>query len=493
MKKILSYTLILIFAFINSACAEEIKLPNSKTNKYSLKEIILDTESNSYVPEKIIPEKNVSVFDKNASELDSSPVMDEAIMVSDPSIMPNQNKKGIFLISNIKGGVEKYAPKEEFIKNAVDDWFEGNYATGMWGGARPFFESHGLTLRSSILYSPFSKIGGGPTDTSNGRGYTMQHLSVSLDTEKAGLWKGGTFFALYQRKIGSGINGAVGSPIDGWDFPDEMSRIQEYWYQQKLFNNKIRLKVGKQCSSNEFGMIYSGTDFMNLRLAVIPTVPYAGFPYPGFGFMAEVNPTSWLSIKEGIYSKDGNPLNIVGIEVKAKIKNMPGRYMLGSWQMSNSNGIRTIESYSPSGSSYNNFNRNYGVYASFEQMVYKEKKEIPQDRQGIMLFGQLGISPSEKNDTCKYGAVGLHYRGPIPKRDDDIAGLAFGYSNFASRLSDIPTSVGGRIGDEAFIETFYRFHVNKWLYLQPDVQFISHPSGMFQNSIAIGLRSVITF
>lgn len=493
MKEILTCTLVLIFAFVSAASAEEVKPLDSGVSKLILNEISLDTEKDSYVPEGIIPMKNTSIFDKNASELDSSPIMDEAIMMSDPSIAKNEDKKGLFFISNIKGGIQKYIPKEEFIKNAADDWFEGNYATGMWGGARPFLESHGLTLRSSILYSPFSKIGGGATNTSNGRGYTMQHLSVSLDTEKAGLWKGGTFFALYQRKIGSGINGAVGSPIDGWDFSEEANRVQEYWYQQKLFNNKIRLKVGKQCSSNEFGMIYSGTDFMNLRLAVIPTVPYAGFPYPGFGFMTEVNPTSWLSIKDGIYSKDGNPLNILGVEIKAKIKNMPGRYMLGTWQMSNSNGIRTIESTGPSGSNYNNFNRNYGAYASFEQMVYKEKKENPQDRQGVMLFGQLGLSPSEKNDTCKYGAIGFHYRGPIPKRDDDIAGLAFGYSNYASRLSDIPTTVGGRIGDETFIETFYRFHINKWLYLQPDVQFVMHPSGMYDNSIAIGLRSVITF
>lgn len=493
MKRIITYTLILILAFINAANAEEIKPLNSENKNPILNEIVLDSKQNSYVPENIAQVENPPLFGKNTSELDSSPIMDESIMVADPSIMNNQDKKGFFFISNIKGEVQKYFPKEEFVKNVVEDWFEGNYATGMWGGARPFFESHGLTLRSSILYSPFSKIGGGPTDTSNGRGYSMQHLSVSLDTEKAGLWKGGTFFALYQRKIGSGINGAVGSPIDGWDYPDEANRVQEYWYQQKLFNNKIRLKVGRQCSSNEFGMIYSGTDFMNLKLAVIPTVPYAGFPYPGFGFMTEVNPTSWLSVKDGIYSKDGNPLNIIGVEIKTMIKKMPGRYMLGSWQMSNSNGMRTMESTGPSGPSFNDFNRNFGAYFSFEQMVYKEKKENPQDKQGIMVFGQLGISPSEKNDASKYGALGLHYRGSIPKRDDDILGLAVGYTNFASRLSNIPTTMGGRIGDETFIETFYRFHINKWFYLQPDVQFIMHPNGMFDNSIAIGLRSVITF
>lgn len=383
-------------------------------------------------------------------------------------------------------------------KNAVQEWLNGDYATRKYFGARPILESHGLTIDSSLLYSPFMKTSGGANGEASARGYSLFSVGVGLDTEAAKLWKGGKFFALYQRKIGTGLSGTGGAMgdyfgFDGWDMP-EVNQIGEYWYQQTLLDGKIRMKLGKQDSNTDFGYLNSAWDFMNTAFSVNPNTPLPSFPYTPFGFMFEINPKEWLSLRNGIYSKDSCPYNITEVEFKPMIKKMPGRYMLGAWEMSDSNGYGVATGVDAGGATvYNSFNRNYGCYFNFEQMVYKEQKDDPDDMQGLVLFGQLGVSPSSKNDLSKYGAVGLHYKGPIPKRDNDLAGIAVGCGNFASRLNNITYDLGGRMGSETVLEAFYRVFITKWFYLQPDVQFIMNPSGMYDSSVAVGIRSVITF
>lgn len=384
-------------------------------------------------------------------------------------------------------------------KSTVQQWLDGDYATGKYFGERPALESHGVTINSSMLYSPFTKTGGGANGEKSTRGYSVFNLGVTVDTEKAGLWKGGTFFGLYQRKAGYGISGANGGAMgdymgfDGWDW-HEINQISEYWYQQTLFHDKFRMKFGKQDSNTDFGYLNSGWDFMNSAFSVNPTTPLPTYPDQPFGFMAAISPKEWLTIKDGIYSRYSTPFNVTEIEVKPTIKKMPGRYILGAWEMSDSNGMSAATGMNTDGSTYyNNFNRNFGAYFNFEQMVYKEKKDDKNDMQGLVVFGQAGIAPSNKNDLSKYIGGGLHYLGPIPKRDKDIAGLAVGSGNFAPRLGDVGTDYGSRVGSETVVEAFYRIQLNPWFYLQPDVQLIMNPGGMYGNSVAIGLRSVVTF
>lgn len=417
----------------------------------------------------------------------------------DDNIAYESSDSGIVPVMDLKGGVEKSPSKKQPVleaeKTAVKSWLDGDYATGRWFDGRTTLEDHGVTINSSLLMSPFMKTGGGANGEVSGKGYSLFNLSVTLDTEKAGLWKGGTFYTLYQKKIGYGMAGAGNAmgdwmQYDGWE-GRQINQISECWYQQKLFKDKVRLKVGKQDANVDFGYLNSGWDFLNLAFSVNPTTPMPTYPdQANFGFVAEINPKEWLSIRNGIYSKFNVPFNITEIEVKPMIKGLPGRYNVGAWEMSDSNGMSVNGGLDSSGVVYtNNFNRNYGMYAQFEQMVYKEKKQDENDMQGLVVFGQFGMSPSNRNDMNRYAGGGLHYVGLIPKRDKDIAGLAAASGTFAARLGDISS----QIGNETAIEAFYRFYISKWFYLQPDVQYIMNPSGMYPNSVAVGLRTVLTF
>ena len=483
---VLISAIVFTIALANQAGAQEVKYVNNKQIKTDFKEIILDRTqpAENYYDNLLIASDNsdseVSLENKDEKKPDD---------------------KSFIKIFNLKGGVEKTKPetKGEAAKTMVKSWLHGDYATGKWFGARPLFEDHGVTINSSLLYSPFVKTRGGASGDRNGKGYSLYNLGVTVDTEKAGLWKGGTFYALYQKKTGYGISGANGNNgamgdwmgLDGWDWR-QINQISEVWFQQKFFDEKLRLKFGKQDANGDFAYLNSGWDFMNTAFSVNPTIPMPTYPDQAkVGFVAEINPTEWLSIRNGIYSKSNIPFNITEIEVKPTIKNLPGRYSIGAWEMGDSNGMSVANgiNYSSGTVYYNNFYRNYGGYAQFEQMVYKEKKDDENDMQGLVVFGQFGISPSNKNDMSRYAGGGLHYTGPIPTRDNDKAGIAVASGSFAPRLGDITSQVG----DETAVEAFYRLQLTPWFYLQPDVQFISRPSGYYDSSVAIGLRSVIAF
>lgn len=526
-KNFWTYALVLTLMSASTAKAENVK--SISRSSINLKEIILDKDQDY----EVISNSNMIVSTDTPIVNGNNSLSD--VPLDDRSLSVQKKDKNFLPILNLIGGVKKVngttvdgvkkvgeavedkvkcvdcaveggvCKCKECLKCAVEkpvvkQWIDGDYAAGRFFGERPLLESHGVTINSSMLYSPFMKTGGGANGESSAKGYGLFNLGVTVDTEKAGLWKGGTFFGLYQRKAGYGIsganpNGAMGDYMgfDGWDW-HEINQISEYWYQQKLFNGKFRMKLGKQDSNTDFGYLNSGWDFMNSAFSVNPTLPLPTYPDQPFGFMAEINPNEWLSIRDGIYSRYSVPFNVTEIEVKPTIKKLPGRYMAGAWESSDRNGINVATGMNSDGSTYyNTFNRNFGCYVNFEQMIYKEKKDDKNDMQGLVVFGQAGFSPSNRNDMSRYVGGGLHYLGPIPKRDKDIAGLAVGSGSFAPRLGDVGSDYGNRVGSETVIEAFYRVQVNKWFYLQPDVQFIMNPGGMYDNSVAIGIRSVITF
>ena len=513
------YAVLIALMYTNAANAASLKPTSVGKNHLNLKEInLFEEQTAEAAPELLIASDSPTTTGKSAAADNSDATemtpegytLERAVTINEPAPQhtPYQSwVKDFSDIFTLRGGVHRglnakqaSAEKQEE-KTVVKQWLDGDYATGRWFGARPLLEDHGVTVNSGLLYSPVMKTGGGLNDANSTKGYSLFNLSVTVDTEKAGGWKGGTFYGLYQKKTGYGISGPNGNGgamgdwmgLDGWDWR-QMNQLSELWYQQKLFKEKLRLKVGKQDANMDFGYLNTGWDFMNTAFSVNPTTPMPTYPDQAFGFVAEVTPKEWLSIKNGTYSRFNVPFNITELMVKPTIKKLPGRYMLGAWEMSDSNGMSVATGMNGAGMTVGNtFNRNFGAYAGFEQMIFKENKKDENDMQGLTLFGQAGISPSNRNDMSKYIGGGLHYIGPIPKRDKDRAGIAIANGTFASRLNDVGSDYGTRNGSETVLEAFYRIQVSPWFYLQPDVQFIMNPGGAYQNSVAIGLRSVITF
>jgi carbohydrate-selective porin OprB len=130
---------------------------------------------------------------------------------------------------------------------------------------------------------------------------------------------------------------------------------------------------------------------------------------------------------------------------------------------------------------------------SFKEPV-KVKEKLSD--QGLYFFSLINFAPKFNNPEPFYFHTGLVYKGLIPTRDADQLGVGFAYGNYSyyKQLSD--ERRGRPIQTyEAVVEFSYRIQVNKWAYVQPDLQYIIQPggTGLTQNATVLGFQLGVTF
>jgi porin len=85
--------------------------------------------------------------------------------------------------------------------------------------------------------------------------------------------------------------------------------------------------------------------------------------------------------------------------------------------------------------------------------------------------------------------LGAAWIGPLPKRDDDVAGLTVQYVHLSNH-----TGAGFTDDRETAIELFYKLQITPYLSIKPDLQYIINPGGTGVNDALVGtLRSEIVF
>ncbi|TWU31611.1 carbohydrate porin [Novipirellula artificiosorum] len=79
-------------------------------------------------------------------------------------------------------------------------------------------------------------------------------------------------------------------------------------------------------------------------------------------------------------------------------------------------------------------------------------------------------------------AAGVVYRGLLPGRDEDVIGAGIAWARL---------NLGGT-NQETVVETFYKAQVTATVSMQPDIQYIASPSGIYRDALAVGLRFTVT-
>ncbi len=120
----------------------------------------------------------------------------------------------------------------------------------------------------------------------------------------------------------------------------------------------------------------------------------------------------------------------------------------------------------------------------------------------LRVFGRLSAAPEDRNVADFYLEAGLNYRALLPGRGGDVLGLAFNYTDLSGDLRQRDRDANRfngtheALGDyEAVLEGTYQVNLAPWLSVQPDLQYIIHPGGSarFDNTLVLGLRTVVTF
>ena len=116
--------------------------------------------------------------------------------------------------------------------------------------------------------------------------------------------------------------------------------------------------------------------------------------------------------------------------------------------------------------------------------------------------------PSDRNLIDLYVDAGVAYKGLLPGRPNDTAGLGVIHSRISpvARAYDRDTLISGAgtgplRSSETVIEATYQAEVVPGLTVQPDLQYVMRPGGgiadehhrRVRNAVVLGLRTTINY
>jgi porin len=333
-------------------------------------------------------------------------------------------------------------------------------------------------------------------------------LTLALDTQRAGGWRGGTFFvyALGNWNSGELISDLVGDlQVTSNIQASAAVRLYEAWYEHRFADDRLSLLVGLHDFNSEFDAVEYGAMFINSSFGISADIAQTApsiFPTTALAVRVRAEPGEDSYLLAAVYDgKPGDPYDSSRTTVKLTKSDgvfaaletglahgEPGRrdyYKLGvgGW-------FQTAEVSNFDGEMRD---RNFGVYLIGEKTLYTEADSA----QGLGAFVQFGYADENRNQLAYYWGAGLRYVGLIPGRERDEVGVAvasaWNGSEFVRFSEDVQMTPVEHT--ETVIEAAYRAEIATGLIVQPDLQYVINPSmdPEIDNALQVGLRLEISF
>lgn len=377
--------------------------------------------------------------------------------------------------------------------------------TGDWGGARTRLEQRGVRVYGFLNDQYGSVLKGGLDTEGSGRNAASIDLFITADLEKLGVIRGGEALLHLQSNWGDGINLRTGSLFQVNDDADgDLGfHVAQFWYRQYWLERRVALTLGYLdyqtiIDRNEYANS-EDKQFLHQALDNNPLLPLA----IGLGATVSVQPCKPVTLMVGVADAQsvlykpgfstafhdeswtfGFAEGAVHWDAPGPRGTLPGNYRVGVVYDPRAKAVfvrprQTAQSEAGE----------YAVYVSADQMLWRERADSPQ---GLGAFLRFGYRRPETNRLARFWSGGLTYRGLLPGRDADEAGLGVAFT----RGSDIYRAwVDRAFGDETVYELYYSVQVTKWLTITPDVQYIhdTGADGGIGHSIAGHVRVRVAF
>jgi porin len=393
-----------------------------------------------------------------------------------------------------------------------------------WGGLRTKFADKGITFDAQYAAEVWGNATGGE---SSGTVYTgLMTLQTNVDLQKLVGWQGASVSTRWYWLSGHDISAEhVGniftvSTIAG--FPTV--RSNELWFQQNFLSDRISIRVGQLGADSEFDLSTYSLVFLNGTFSWSPclstNIPNGGPAYPmaAPGIRLALTPLNWLTYQGAVFQGNvfAQNVNRYGFRWDLNASDgyfsihelisrtnqgsgasgLPGEFRIGGW-------FDTVPD--PNANSTQPWN--YGFYFVADQMLYRVPQPVsppavgnnskqtavpsPTDK-GLGIFTHIGLAPRNSSVINFYFDGGLNYKGLIPTRDHDVLGVAFAYGHLSTNAQGNDGS--SNPGYEIVLEATYQMELTPWLSLQPDVQYVIHPSGTdIANALLLGAQATVSF
>src|SRR4051794_12270853 len=386
----------------------------------------------------------------------------------------------------------------------------------------------GLEYTNDLLSNVYGGIRTGTIDQGKLQGV------VTIDFDKLAGWNGLSMFANFfqihntgriRRDYVGGINTIAAIEA----VPS--TRLSEVWIEQK-FGDRASLRVGQLAADSEFFFSDLSGMFLQSDWPTIAAVnlPSGGAAYPlstpGVRLTVEPSKNVWLRFavlngdpagpgpgdeqlrnRNGLNFRVTDPPFIIGeAEFQhnngTKDEGLATTLKLGGWgHVGEFNDQRFATDHTfladPLSSGIPLQHRgNNGFYAIIDQQLYRPKGGNEQS--GISIFSRMSISASDRNLVDRYIDGGIVFAGLFPSRPNDRFGASVIYSRFSNSIQAFDqdkvlfTGMPGVIRDyEANLELTYMAEIVPGWTIQPDLQFVWHPSGdASKNATVAGVRSL---
>jgi porin len=428
----------------------------------------------------------------------------------------------------------------------ADDAAQPSYSdttlTGDWDGFRSRLRDEGVTVTMTQTSDGLGNVSGG---LKRGAAYDgVFQLQGDFDMERLAGWTGGAIHVSGYAIQGQGLSGKdIGNLLTVTSVEaDPGFRLGEFYLSQSLMDDKVTLKLGQILADQNFAISNTASLFVNSTFGwpgiFAEDLPGGGpaYPYAVPGAQIIVKPDDAWTLQAAIFNgsptgsdPDGNanglgfPLGdgVLAIAEAAYAytpdkggTGLPGTYKIGGWYNSErfdslttaSNGLSLADpaaSGDPRG-----LEGDFAVYAIADQTLWQEAGGAGSSLNG---FVRVAIAPQQdRNSVSWYVDLGLAYKGLLPGRDNDIAGIGFSYAGMSSGMKDqarAENTFGGTSqpipSSEAVIEATYQAAVTPWLKAQPFFQYVIRPGGnapdpdkpnsRIQNAAIFGMRAVASF
>lgn len=423
--------------------------------------------------------------------------------------------------------------------------------SGDWGGLRTRLAAQGVTVALIDSADLLANLAGG---IKTGTGLENQALGqVDVDLDRLAGWTGGHLRVTGYAYDGHGLSESnVGTLLGVSDIeaPAPTLRIWELWLEQSAAGGAVALRAGLLAlDSAGFAATVPGGLFIGSSIGfpagLSGDLPGDGPAYPlsAPGVLLTLRPAARLRLMAAVLSGDasGGPGATFPLEAyptgtvfstsggvlaitqaaltlghAAAGDDVPATVKLGAWYDSSrhftdlsttdlsTTGLATTGLATTGAAPPRRYRGDWGVFGTIEGTLWRGAG-APDG--GLSGFLRVTLSPPPSSLFDRYVDGGFVWKGLVPGRADDLAGLAVAYAHIsdAARAADRAmqaTDPAYPVRDEEMVlELTYQAAVAPWWVLQPVGQYWFHPGGGVPNpggrlrrqAVVAGLRTDVTF
>jgi porin len=389
---------------------------------------------------------------------------------------------------------------------------------GDWYGTRTWLEDQGIVPTLTFVTDSLGNPSGGKD-----QGFTTANnlgLDLNFDLEKLCGFEGASFLLSMSYRFGGSLSANYIHNVFTVQqvFGGETFHFINMAYLQKLFDDRVELRLGRIATGDDFlvspyNYVFVQNGFDGNPVGIFFNSPgMTAYPNDTWGALVKVKPTARTYIMGAVYNGDPSirandkhgvdfsmdgPLFAIG-EIAYQPNSLPGdRGLLGNYKAG----------FWYDNSLYTDFNTgvanrgNWGFYGMGDQVLVRFGQ--PASHRGFGVAGSFLASPDQSISQIPYFFTAAFVtRGIFPWRPRDIIGLGVVYGHFTNDLQDsqrqaqqLDRTVGVQ-SHETVLELTYRLALLKSaLYIQPDLQYVFQPggTGRISDALVLGAQVAVNF